>query len=199
MARFQDPCQDSLRGCSWDGNIVNSAFESTAHSYGFTDNGAKCLRTCLQPAELLLRVPSWLFVATLAVMLLRAPDLRNCWADRGAFIVLTLVVLWRALVLRQSLRPTSPVVWLMAALVGLVGRDLLSSPYDVQLWSVATAKFFVPYALFYLAGLTFADGHSLRSMEVLTVGALAYLCATSIAYVCGLDFLVYPKFILDPD
>jgi O-antigen ligase len=168
-------------------------------SWSVTGVGVSCLRTCLQPVELLVQYPAWLFIATLAVMLLRAPDLANCWADRFAFFVLTAIVLLRALVLRQSLHPASPVLWPMAALIGLVVLDLASSAYDVQLWSVAAAKFFVPYAMFYLAGLVFADEHRLRALELFAVGALGYLTITSIAYVADLDFLVFPKFILNPD
>jgi len=152
----------------------------------------------LQPLELLLRNPAWLFVATLAVMLLRAPDLSNCWADRGAFVLLAVVILLRAMLLRHTLRPASPVFWSMTLMGALVLFDLLSSPYDVQLWSVAAAKFFVPYSLFYLAGLMIDGENTLRALEIFAVVALAYLSVTSIAYVAGFDFLVFPRFILDP-
>lgn len=175
--------------------------ESTIERWSATtaDAGAFLLRTTLHPVELLLRTPSWLFLATLLVMLLRTPDLTQCWADRIAFGTLILVVLLRAMLLRQSLRPASSVVWAMAALGLLAATDLLRTPYDAQLWSVAAAKFFVPYSVFYLAGLVFDSEESVRLLEVFTLLVLAYLVFTSIAYTMGLDFLVFPRFILDPN
>ena len=142
---------------------------STSHSLSVLDAGISGLRTCLQPLELLLRKPEWLFVAALGMMLLRAPDLSNCWVDRAAFVVLTVVVLMRAVLLRQTLQPASTIFWSMIGMGALILVDLLSSPYDVQLWSVAAAKFFVPYALFFLAGLVFDDDSTLRSFEVFAV------------------------------
>jgi O-antigen ligase len=163
------------------------------------DAGAFLLRTSFRPVELVLRAPSWLFVGTLLVMLLRAPDLTQCWADRIAFGMLMLVVLLRAVLLRQSLRPAAPVAWAMAALGVLAVIDLLGTPYDVQLWSVAAAKFFVPFALFYLAGLVFDSEESMRLLESLILLVFTYLVFTSIAYVTGLHSLVFPRFILDPN
>lgn len=175
--------------------------ESTIERWSATtaDAGTWLLRTTFRPVELLLRAPGRLFVGTLLVMLLRAPDLTRCWADRIAFGILMLVVLLRAVLRRQSLRPAAPVAWAMAALGLLTAIDLRGSVYDVQLWSVAAAKYFVPFALFYLAGLVFDSEESVELLESFMVLALAYLVFTSIAYVAGLDFLVFPRFILDPN
>lgn len=157
------------------------------------------LRLTLQPLALLLRAPSWLFLATLLAMLLRPPDLTWCWADRTAFVALTLVVLLRAALLRQPLRPAAPVAWAMAALALLAGIDLLRSGYEAELWSVAAAKFFVPYSLFYLAGFVFDSEQSVRWLEVFALLLLAYLEFTSIASMMSLESLVFPGFILDPN
>jgi len=174
--------------------------ESTIGRWNATvaDAGAFLLRTILQPLELLLRAPAWLFLAALLAMLLRAPDLAQCWVDRIVFVMLIALVLLRAVLLRQSLRRATPIVWAMASLAALAAIDLLRTPYDVQLWSVAAAKFFVPYMVFYLAGLVFDSEESLRLLEAFTLLVFAYLVFTSIAYMVRLDFLVFPQFILDP-
>lgn len=165
---------------------------------GAANAGAFVLRTVLQPLELLLRAPAWLFLAALLAMLLRAPDLAQCWVDRIVFVMLIALVLLRAVLLRQSLRPAAPIVWAMASLAALAAIDLLRTPYDVQLWSVAAAKFFVPYTVFYLAGLVFDSEEALRLLEAFTLLVFAYLVFTSIVYMMRLDFLVFPQFILDP-
>jgi O-antigen ligase len=86
----------------------------------------------------------------------------------------------------------------MGALTLLVLADLLTAPFDVQLWSVAAAKYVVPYTMFYLAGLVFDSEAALRSLEWFAVVVFAYLAITSIAYITGLTALVFPQFILDP-
>jgi O-antigen ligase len=85
----------------------------------------------------------------------------------------------------------------MAVMLGLVFANLLGNPFDVTLWSVAIAKFVTPYAMFFLAGLVFDSEASVRRLETFTLFVLAYLSFTSIAFLAGWDFLVFPRFILD--
>src|SRR2546427_5704705 len=60
--------------------------------------------TALRPLHALMAAPSLLFLATLAVMLFRPPDVQLYWLDRIAFLLLIFVVLLRAFSLQQSLR-----------------------------------------------------------------------------------------------
>jgi O-antigen ligase len=161
------------------------------------DAGWSAVAVLFTALQALLIAPSLLFLATLAAMLLRAPDLDFFCLDRLALGLLVLSVLLRAVVLRQSLAPACTLVWPMAALVGLVFADLLANPFDVTLWSVAIAKFVTPYALFYLAGLTFDSEASVRRLETFTLGVLAYLSFTAIASLAGWNSLIFPRFILD--
>ena len=73
--------------------------------------------TAFRPLHALIAAPALLFLATLAVMLFRPPDLQFYWLDRIAFLLLLFVVLLRVLVLRRSGNPASgPVLWPMAGL-----------------------------------------------------------------------------------
>ena len=111
----------------------------------------------MRPLHVLMVQPSLLFLATLAVMLFRPPDMQLYWLDRVAFLVLLFVVLLRALVLRQSLRVAGPVTWPMFGLLLLALSCVLAQPYDPQNWSVFAAKWVVPFTLYHLSGFVFDD------------------------------------------
>jgi O-antigen ligase len=74
---------------------------------------------------------------------------------------------------------------------------VIGQPFDTQSWSLLAAKFFVPFALFHLAGLVFREERALRQFELFGLIALAYLCFTSIAFLVGAKALIFPRFILD--
>jgi len=155
------------------------------------------LALTMKPLQAALAAPSLLYLATLTVMLFRPPDLEFIYLDRVAFVLLVAVVLLRALLLRQSLKPPSELVWPMAGLLVLVFSNLLSRPFDASLWSVAVAKYVVPFAMFHLSGLVFEDEASLRRLETFALVVLGYLSFTAIVFLVGVQSLVWPSFILD--
>ncbi len=161
------------------------------------DAGWSALTALFTPLQAALAAPSLLFIGTLTVMLFRPPDLEFFYLDRIALVLLAVLVLLRATITRQSLRPRSTLVLPMAALLGLVAADLLLHSFDASLWSVAVAKFGAPYALFYLAGLVFDDETSIERLEKFAWAVLAYLTFIDIAFLAGWNFLIFPKFILE--
>lgn len=156
-----------------------------------------CASVTARPLQILLFSPLLLYLGTLTVLLFRPPDLDLYCLDRIAFATLVIVVGLRALLLREYWRPPRQIVWPMAALLILVLTDLLSRPFEIQVWSVAAAKYFVPYTLFYLGGVVFQTSAARRQLEIFLLVVLAYLVYLALASLAHLDFLVFPKFILD--
>jgi O-antigen ligase len=147
--------------------------------------------------QALISAPVLLYLGTLTVMLFRPPDLEFHSVDRIAFGLLVFTVGLRAMALRRTWWPSGLILWPMAGLVLLVVGDLLARPFEVQMWSVAVAKFFVPYSMFYLAGLVFCDGRARKQLEIFALVVLGYLVYLALASLAHLDALVFPKFILD--
>jgi O-antigen ligase len=156
------------------------------------------LAFAIQPLQVLMSLPVPLYLGTLTVMLFRPPDLEFHCADRIAFLVLVAVIGLRVLLMQQLWRPSVHITWPMCALLLLVLFDLLSRPFESQVWSVAAAKYFVPYSLFYLAGCVFCDARSRKHLEIFALIVLGYLIYLAIASLAHMDALIYPKFILDP-
>jgi hypothetical protein len=130
-------------------------------------------------------------------MLLRPPDVAFYEIDRVAFVLLMLGVMGRAAVIRQRLFAVERATWPMLGLTLLAVASVVQQPFDTQTWSLLAAKFFVPFALFHLAGLVFREERRLRQFEVFALVVLAYLCFTSIAFLVGAKSLIFPRFILD--
>ncbi len=130
-------------------------------------------------------------------MLLRPPDVPFYEIDRLAFVVLVLGVMGRAVVTRQRLLVVERATWPMIGLTLLAVASVVQQPFDNQTWSLLAAKFFVPFALFHLAGLVFREERRLRQFELYALVVLAYLCFTSIAFLVGAKSLIFPRFILD--
>jgi putative inorganic carbon (HCO3(-)) transporter len=154
------------------------------------------LRLGLRPFQAMMMAPVALFLVTLAATLLRPPDVPFYEIDRFAFVFLILGVMGRAVVMRQRL-PVHRATWPMIGLTILAVASVMQQPWDNQIWSLLAAKFFVPFALFHLAGLVFREERRLRQFEVFTLVVLAYLCFTSIAFLVGAKSLIFPRFILD--
>jgi O-antigen ligase len=150
-----------------------------------------------RPLHALVTAPSLLFLATLAVMLFRPPDVQFCWLDRIAFFLLLFVVLVRAVVLRRPAMTGRSGMWPMAALLLLGLGAVLSQPYDAESWSVFAAKWVVPFALYHVAGFVFDDAASLRRFETFAMVVLGYLCLIAILFLVGAKQLIFPRFILD--
>ncbi len=158
---------------------------------------AKATAAALRPLQILMAVPSWLFLLALTAMLLRPPDVRFYEIDRVAFGLLVVGVLARAVLLRQRQLTIKGATWPMMGLILLALISLAGQPFDPEAWNLLASKFIVPFTLFHLAGLVFTEERYFRQFEILALIVLAYLSITAIASLCGADWLIYPKFILD--
>jgi O-antigen ligase len=145
----------------------------------------------------MMTVPTGLFLAALAAMLLRHPDVSFYEIDRVAFSALVLVVVGRAILLRQPLVIVERATWPMIGLTLLAVTSVIDQPFDNQTWCLLAAKFIVPFALFHLAMHVFRRERQLRHFESFGLVVLAYLCFTSIAFLVGANSLIFPRFILD--
>jgi len=141
--------------------------------------------------------PATLFLAALTAMLLRHPDVPFYEIDRVAFALLVLGVAGRAVVTRQRLMVMERATWPMIGLTLLAVASAIGQPFDNQTWCLLAAKFIVPFALFHLAGFVFREECGLRRFECFAVVVLAYLCFTSIAFMVGARFWIFPRCILD--
>ena len=155
------------------------------------------LVAAFRPLHALMAWPALLFMATLAAMLFRPPDVRLYYLDRIAFALLVFVVLLRVLIRRQPLPITGPVKWPMLGMLALALLDVLAQPYQAEAWSLLAAKWVVPFAMYYMAGLVFEDEVSLHRFETFALVVLAYLCITSIFFLLGTKSLIFPPFIAD--
>jgi O-antigen ligase len=151
----------------------------------------------LRPLHALMSAPSLLFLAALAAMLFRPPDMQFYWLDRFAFLLLVFVVMLRVLALRLPVNISGPVTLPMLALLLLALSCVMVKPYDSQNWSVFAAKWLVPFALYHLAGLVFTDAASLRRFETFTLTVLAYLSVIAILFLLDAKALIFPRYILD--
>jgi putative inorganic carbon (HCO3(-)) transporter len=151
----------------------------------------------LRPLQMLMAAPSLLFLAALTAMLLRHPDVAFYEIDRVAFALLVLGVVGRAIVLRQRLLVVERATWPMIGLAALAVASVVGRPFDNETWSLLASKFIVPFGLFHLAGLVFAEERRFRQFEVFGLVVLAYLSFTAIAFLVGARSLIVPRFILD--
>ena len=155
------------------------------------------LRTGLRPLQAMMTAPAALFLAALAAMLLRHPDVPFYEIDRVAFLLLVLGVTGRAVVTRQPLLVVERATWPMIGLTLMAVASVIGQPFNNQTWCLLAAKFIVPFALFHLAALVFQEERRLRQFELFALVVLAYLCFTSIAFLVGAKSLIFPRFILD--
>jgi O-antigen ligase len=155
------------------------------------------LRIALYPVQTMMAAPAALFLLALTAMLLRHPDVPFYEIDRVAFVLLIVGVAGRAVVTRQRMWFMERATWPMLGLTFLAVASVIGQPFDNQTWCLLAAKFFVPFALFHLAGLVFRDEGRLRQFELFAIVVLAYLCFTSIAFLVGATSLIFPRFILD--
>ena len=152
--------------------------------------------TFLKALYAAIAAPDRIFLAALAAMLFRPPDLKAFPIDRVAFVVLMIAVAARLVVNRERL-PTYPATWPMLALLLLGLRGVMTQAYQPQTWSLLAAKWIVPVALFHVAGIAFRDEAALRRLEIFLIAALLYLTAISVFFLFDLRALIFPRFILD--
>jgi putative inorganic carbon (hco3(-)) transporter len=149
------------------------------------------------PVRALMAVPSLLFLVALTAMLLRHPDVQFYEIDRVAFGLLVIAVVGRAAVQKQQLLVVERATWPMAGLTLLAVASVIGQPFDHETWSLLASKFIVPFALFHLARLVFAEEKRFRQFEIFAMIVLAYLSFTAIAFLVGARALIFPRFILD--
>jgi len=151
----------------------------------------------LRPLQAIMALPSLLFLAALAAMLFRHPDVSFYEIDRVAFGVLVLAIVGKAIVLRQRLLRIERATLPMVGLTVLAVASVAGQPFDNQTWCLLAAKFIVPFTLFHLAGMVFTEERFLRQFEIFALLTLAYLSFTAIAFLAGAKQLIFPHFILD--
>jgi O-antigen ligase len=144
----------------------------------------------------LVRSPASIFIAALAAMLFRPPDLKSFPVDRVAFVVLLAAIALRLGTTRDRLH-TYPATWPMLALLLLSLRGVLAQSYQSQAWSLFVAKWLVPFVLFHIAGSVFREESSLQKLETFSLVALLYLAVIAVLFLFDLRPLIFPKFILD--
>jgi O-antigen ligase len=174
-----------------------SRMEARATSPWTHEVMGRAIRVGLRPLHMPMMAPTGLFLAALAAMLLRHPDVPFYEIDRVAFILLVVAVAGRAVITRQRLLIGERATWPMLGLTSLALASVLGQPFDNQTGCLLAAKFIVPFALFHLAVLVFRDERHLRQFELFALIVLGYLSFTSIAFFVGATFLVFPRFILD--
>ena len=150
----------------------------------------------LRPLQLLVSAPSLLFLAALTAMLLRHPDVTFYEVDRVAFGLLLIGVTARVLVFRQTLM-LQRASWLMIGLTGFACASLVGKRLDSETWSLLASKLVVPFVLFHAAALVFNTEKRIRQFEVFALVVLAYLSFTAIAFLAGVPWLIFPRFILN--
>ena len=151
----------------------------------------------LRPLHAMMTAPAALFLAALAAMLLRHPDVPFYEIDRVAFGLLVLGVAGRAVITRQRLLVVERATWPMIGLTVLALGSVMGQPFDNHTWCLLAAKFIVPFALFHIASQVFREERRLEQFELFALVVLAYLCFTSIAFLVGAKSLIFPRFILD--
>src|ERR1700675_1399707 len=170
---------------------------STVLQHRLAAPGEHVLSALFAPVQALLVAPVALFLLTLPVFLFRPPDLDFYAIDRIAFGVLVVVILVRAVALRQSLCASPGFAWPMIGLSALAVSSALSHPFEAGTWSLLAAKFIVPFTLFWFSGVVFRNDRSLAWLEKFLLAVLAYLSFTAIAFLVDAHDLVLPRFILD--
>jgi hypothetical protein len=145
------------------------------------------------PIRILTVLPVVLFFAALSAMLLRPPDVAFYEVDRIAFAVLLLSVAARTLLSSERLR-LQRATWPMMGLTLIAVASVIGEPFDSENWSLLSAKFIVPFALFHVASLVFRNERNLRKFELFALVVLAYLCFTSIAFLVGANSLIFSAF-----
>lgn len=172
--------------------------ERVAPSASWTGEAAtRGFGMALWPLYAVITAPVALFLAALAAMLLRHPDVAFYEIDRVAFGLLVLGVTGRAVVTRQRLLAVERATWPMIGLTCLAVASVIGEPFDSGTWCLIAAKFIVPFTLFHLAAQVFREDRQLEQFELFALVVLAYLCFTSIAFLVGAKSLVFPRFILD--
>ena len=158
---------------------------------------ALAAKAVLRPMQMLMAAPAQLFLVALTAMLLRHPDVTFYAIDRVAFGLLVVGVAGRTVVLHKRLIVRERITWPMLGLTALALASVIGQPFDQETWSLLASKILVPFALFHLAQLVFAEERQFRQFEIFALVVLAYLSFTALAFLAGARWLIFPQFILD--
>jgi O-antigen ligase len=150
-----------------------------------------------RPLYALLLTPELVYLAMLAVMLFRPPDIPFYGLDRLALALLVAVLGVRSLWLRKKLWQFDAVSWPLLALTGIAFYSAAIQPYRAETWSVFAAKWFVPLVLYHLAGNVFTTPSATHKLEIFLLVVLAYLIAMAVFFLLGVKSLIFPRFILE--
>src|SRR6202522_598173 len=172
---------------------VSGQMRSPAEWTSEAEWGGICLG--LRPLQALMMMSAGLFLAALAAMLLRPPDVPFYEVDRVAFGLLVAAVMVRAEVMRKRLLLVERATWPMIGLTLLAVASVIGQPFDNQTWSLLAAKFIVPFALFHLAGVVFREERRLRQFETFSLMVLAELLFTALAFLIAAKGVIFPRLI----
>jgi O-antigen ligase len=155
------------------------------------------MELALRPMQALMAWPALLFLAALTAMLLRHPDVPFYAVDRVAFGLLVVGVVGKAVARRDQLFMVERINWPMIGLLVLTAGSVIGQPFESETWSLLASKIIVPFTLFHVAGLVFAEERRFRYLEIFAVVVLAYLSFNALAFLVGANALIFPHYILD--
>jgi O-antigen ligase len=151
----------------------------------------------LRPLHALIVAPSWLFLATMVLMLFHPPDYQFHSIDRIALGLLIFVVLLRVCLLQRPMRFRAPITLPMLGMLTLAFAGVVTQPYAAENWSLFAAKWLVPFALYHLAAYVFDDEMSLRRFETFALVVLGYLSLIAVLFLLDAKQFIFPRYILD--
>jgi O-antigen ligase len=175
---------------------MNATASLMAAPAGMKGRAFQCIHIGMGTAQVLTAMPTTLFLVALSAMLLRPPDVDFYEIDRVAFGLLVLSVAAR-IMLEGGHVILHRATWPMIGLTCLALTSVIVQPFDHETWSLLSAKFIVPFALFHLASVIFRNERSLRRFELFSLFVLVYLSFTSIAFLVGAKSWIFPRFIID--
>jgi len=145
----------------------------------------------------ILKAPSIVFLLTLSTFMFFPPDVPLLPFDRLAFAFLLWVAYSSTLFTRTRIAPHRPLALAMGGMLLLSFFSALTLPFDIRTWSFLANKFIVPYSMFFMAGLILRTDRAVKHFFWFAALSLSYLIFTSVVYMAGLNFLVFPKYIGD--
>ena len=146
----------------------------------------------------MLRKPSLLFLVALTAFAFFPPEYVAPPLDRVLLGLLCVTTLWHVLVSRSRIVLREPVVLPLFLLAVISVASAAAAPFDVQTWSLPAAEYVVPLIMFTIARYVFIDESSVERFFIAGNVLLGYLILTSLAWLLGAHWLVFPRFILDP-